>query len=279
MTLNYACIFGRDQARAVRRPARFADGAARSSEMFLGPDDHSLVDDPARGLERLQGDERPVRDRRQLLHPHPRPEPDDPARPVRQRHPVRLGRPPPLVDGDSTSARPAPAWEQSCMSSWPTLYPICRSITGDGVRETLRRDRRPRPARRPRDPDGNAGVRLDGPARVEHPRRIRRGRRRAARRRLPGVATSTSSATARRSTRACRLRSCGEHLTTIPERPDWIPYRTSYYREDWGFCLSHNALLALDGRRVRGPHRQHPRGRAPDLRRVLPRRARPRTRC
>ena len=35
------------------------------------------------------------------------------------------------------------------------------------------------------------------------------------------------------------------HLFTISEHPTWIPYRTSYYEENWGFCLSHNQLLEL----------------------------------
>ncbi len=41
------------------------------------------------------------------------------------------------------------------------------------------------------------------------------------------------------------LKELNEHLFTLPEYPEWIPYRTSYYKENWGFCISHNQLINL----------------------------------
>lgn len=41
------------------------------------------------------------------------------------------------------------------------------------------------------------------------------------------------------------LKEVQKHLHTIPEHPDWIPYRTSYYNQSWGFCLSHNDYIHL----------------------------------
>jgi aminopeptidase-like protein len=35
------------------------------------------------------------------------------------------------------------------------------------------------------------------------------------------------------------------HLHTLPEQPDWIPYRTTYYDDNWGFCLTQRKLDSL----------------------------------
>jgi aminopeptidase-like protein len=44
-----------------------------------------------------------------------------------------------------------------------------------------------------------------------------------------------------------------ERMHTLPDQPDAIPYVTSYYRRDWGFCMTHDALQRLGD----GPFRVH----------------------
>lgn len=124
------------------------------------------------------------------------------------------------------------------------LYPICRSITGDGIRETLERIAARIPVEITRVPSGTRVFDWEVPREWQirdASIRDRRGERVVDLRRHSLHVVSYSSPVCRRMTRS----ELEPHLHSLPEHPDWIPYRTTYYREDWGFCLTHRQRLAL----------------------------------
>jgi aminopeptidase-like protein len=125
------------------------------------------------------------------------------------------------------------------------LYPICRSITGDGIRQTLAMIQERIPLRIHEVPTGTSVFDWHVPkewnirdAYIKGPdgERIVDFKRCS----LHVVSYSTPV----RAT--LPLHEIRPHLFTIPEHPELIPYRTSYYKEDWGFCLSHNQMLSLE---------------------------------
>ena len=124
------------------------------------------------------------------------------------------------------------------------LFPICRSITGDGMRETLRRLTCHIPLEMVEVPSGTQVFDWTVPKEWN----IRDAWiKDATGRRVVGFQQSNlhvvsySVPVHRRMTLAELL----PHLHTLPDHPDWVPYRTSYYKEDWGYCLPHRTLESL----------------------------------
>lgn len=125
------------------------------------------------------------------------------------------------------------------------LYPICRSITGDGVRETLRILGELVPLQIHEVPTGSEvfdwtipdewNIRdawisaLDGRRVVDF------------RRSNLHVVGYSEPVMGRFSLEELR-----PHLYVLDEHPDWVPYRTSYYARSWGFCVSRREYDALN---------------------------------
>jgi aminopeptidase-like protein len=124
------------------------------------------------------------------------------------------------------------------------LYPICRSITGDGVRETLRIIGRHIPLNIHEVPSGAAVFDWTIPKEWNiRDAYIKNSRgEKVVDFRQSNLHVVSYSAPVRASMPLDELK---KHLFSLPEYPERIPYRTSYYNESWGFCLAHNDLLAL----------------------------------
>ncbi len=124
------------------------------------------------------------------------------------------------------------------------LYPICRSITGDGVRQTLDHVNTIAPLRRTEVPSGTPVFDWTVPREWN----IRdayiadaAGQRLVDFKQHSLHVVSYSTPVRERMSR----QALEPHLHSLPDRPHAIPYRTAYYRETWGFCLSQQARDAL----------------------------------
>jgi aminopeptidase-like protein len=124
------------------------------------------------------------------------------------------------------------------------LYPICRSLTGDGVRETIRILQREVPFEVTEVPSGTAVFDWTVPrewnirdAWIAAPDGKRVVDFRESNLHALGYSTPIQA--------RISLEELRGHLYTHADNPDWIPFRTSYYQENWGFCLSERALEQL----------------------------------
>lgn len=124
------------------------------------------------------------------------------------------------------------------------LYPICRSITGEGVRKTLSILQERIPLSIHEVPTGTPVFDWTVPLEwniLDAYIKNAAGERIVDFKKSNLHVMSYSTPVHAKMT----LKELKPHLFSLPEHPDWIPYRTSYYKENWGFCISHNQLSAL----------------------------------
>jgi aminopeptidase-like protein len=124
------------------------------------------------------------------------------------------------------------------------IYPICRSITGNGVRETLRAISAHVPLEMHEVPTGTSVFDWVIPQEWNISGAYIKNERGE---KIVDFARSnlhvmSYSVPVRRHMSLTELK---QHVYTLPDQPDLIPYRTSYYAENWAFCMPHRLLESL----------------------------------
>jgi len=124
------------------------------------------------------------------------------------------------------------------------LYPICRSITGNGVRQTLKVVGRHVPLEIHEVPSGTRVLDWVVPkewnirdAWVKDPSGAKIIDFQSSNLHVVGYSVPVRE--------RMPLTELKKHLFSLPDKPDWIPYRNTFYRDDWGFCLAHRQLQSL----------------------------------
>jgi aminopeptidase-like protein len=124
------------------------------------------------------------------------------------------------------------------------MYPICRSITGDGVRQTLGLVRKEIPLDIHEVKTGTPVFDWIIPkewnirdAYIKNSRGEKIVDFQQLNLHVLGYSIPIHQKISREE--------LGQHVITLPQQPDLVPYRTSYYKEAWGFCLSHNQWLDM----------------------------------
>lgn len=125
------------------------------------------------------------------------------------------------------------------------LYPLCRSLTGNGVRDTLKVLSRLIPLQIHEVPSGTQVFDWAVPkewnitdAYIKNVKGERIVDFRKSNLHVMGYSIPIRA--------KMTLAELKPHLYSLPDRPDWIPLRMSYFKPDWGFSIPHRQLMELE---------------------------------
>ena len=125
------------------------------------------------------------------------------------------------------------------------LYPICRSITGNGVRKTLDIISEQIPLEKYEIPTGTEVFDWIVPREwnIKDAYVKKSNGEKIIDFQKSNLHVLNYSIPVNKTVSLSELK---DHLFTLPDQPEIIPYRTSYYYENWGFCITHNQFLQLE---------------------------------